>query len=152
MDLEKLSQWAKRQLSVIITDIPELKENAYLVFSSRYGQCDLTDDKSDIYRYFPAFFLQNEHHEKINQLLYSKVIDNNKDTENKKNELQKLLDTIEISGDVNIEFRFTKMNYKALELLKNHPLVRQPEHMMRPAWIRIILISLNDESLRAMFE
>lgn len=48
MDLKKLTQWAKKELAFIMEDIPVLKKNTYLVYSSPYGQCNLTADRLEI--------------------------------------------------------------------------------------------------------
>jgi len=135
MNLEKLNQWAKDEFSKIIEDIPELKGNAYMVFSSPDGQCKLTANRLEIYNAFPEFFVKNEHHEKINQLI---------NTKNESEVLKGLLETLTISQDVFIEFRFEKLKYKLIESLKKHPGVKQPLHMMGPAWIRVILIPVKD--------
>jgi hypothetical protein len=138
MDLNKLNRWAKEELSKILEDIPELKGSAYLVFSSLKGQCMLTANRIDIYNSFPEFFIKNEHHRKINELL---------NTKNKHKELNDLLDTLLISPDVFIEFRFEKLNYNLIEVLKKHPRIKQPENMMRPSWIRVILTPVNEVEL-----
>lgn len=139
MDLKKLTQWAKEELALILEDIPELKKNAYLVYSSPYGQCNLTADRLEIYKSFPSFFTIDDNHKKIKQILQ------NKDEKNK--ELSGLLDSLLIADNTNIEFRFEKLNYELIDLLKRHPKVRQPERMMRRSWIRVRLISLNDQYL-----
>ncbi len=138
MDLNKLNRWATEELFKILEDIPELKGIAYLVFSSPNGQCMLTANRLEIYNSFPEFFIQNEHYKKINELLTTK---------NKEKELKDLLGTLAVSPDVCIEFRFEKLKYKLIELLKKHPGVKQPEHMMRPACIRVILTPVNDVDL-----
>ena len=130
MNLDKICKWAGEELSKILEDIPELKGNAYLIFSSPSGQCKLTANKLEIYTSFPEFFIKNEHHKKINQLLSIKK-------ENK--ELKNLLETLIISDDVLIEFRFEKLDYKLIKSLKKHPRVRQPVQMMRSAYIRVVL-------------
>jgi hypothetical protein len=138
MNLNKLSKCAAEELSKILEDIPELKGNAYLVFSSPFGQCKLTVNKLEIYKSFPEFFNKDENHDKINQLLSSK---------NESKELKGLLETLTISEDVLIEFRFEKLDYKLIESLKKHPRVRQPVHMMRSAYIRVVLSPVNEYNL-----
>lgn len=135
MNLEKLHQWAKDKFSKISDDIPELKGNAYLVFSSTSGQCKLTSNRLEIYKSFPDFFIKDKHHTKINQLINSG---------NEVKELKDLIDTLAISNDILLEFRFEKPDYKLIESLKRHPNIRQPVHMMRPAWIRVILAPISE--------
>lgn len=139
MDLKKLTQWAKEELALILEDIPEMKGNAHLVYSSPYGQCNLIADRLEIYKSFPSFFIIDNNHKIIKRILQ------NKDEKNK--ELGGLLDSLSIADNVNVEFRFEKLNYELIDLLKRHPKVCQPERMMRRSWIRVILISLNDQYL-----
>jgi len=139
MDLKKLNQWARNELALILENIPELKKNVYLVYSSSNGMCNITSDRLVIYKSFPSFFIRDNNHDKIKQI----VLDN--DEKNK--ELNRLLDSLFIADDVSIEFRFEKLNYELIDSLKKHPRVRQPPRMMSRRWIRVILISLNDPYL-----
>jgi len=112
-----------------------LKGNAYLVFSSRSGQCRLTSDRLEIYKTFPGFFVKNEDQAKIDNLIKSRE-------EGK--ELKSLLDKLKISPDVMIEFRFETMKYSLIETLKRHPRVKHPHDMMSRRWIRVIFSPIKE--------
>lgn len=134
LNLNKIIQWAKNELSLILDDIPDLKGNVYLVYSSPSGQCNLTANRLEIYRSFPAFFIKDGNHSKINELIQK----------NEGEATKGLLENLVISPDVQIEFRFEAFNNRLLETLKKHPKVKQPEKMMRSAYIRVILSPVNE--------
>jgi len=59
-------------------------------------------------------------------------------------QLSLILKRSEVSSDVAIEFRFAALAYQMIDRLKAHPRVRQPAFMMGRAYIRVILIAMED--------
>jgi len=146
---------AKKDFESIKIDFPKLR--AYLVISSRFGQCKLTDRCEQIFQEFPKFFKQEsayiqltEIDEKLGQLdkKYKEL-----NSESGKERIQKELDFLKKQKDSLlsdlipceenfVEFCFDDLNYDLIRQLKKHPLVNQPEYMMRDAYIRVILFKL----------
>jgi len=150
---------ANKDFESIKIDFPKLR--AYLVISSRFGQCKLTDRFEQIFQEFPKFFKQDSAHHQLTEIdeklsqLDKKFKGPN--SESGKERIQKELDFLKKEKDRLhlelapcdenfVEFRFDVLNYELIRQLKVHPLVNQPEYMMRDAYIRVILFKLDGSS------
>jgi hypothetical protein len=87
---------------------PNFKKKAYLVLSSRFGQCGLTNDALSILKEFPKALGADDLVKRIKELLDLKALNQKegKSTQALDNEIQDLLNQLELKDDVNIEIRF----------------------------------------------
>lgn len=131
----------------------------YLVLSSMYGQCKLTDDPLEILINFPAMISESEYNDKV-----SKLLETMKDLEAQlkyaspekmKKEIQEKfkkasldlnanLNKMEFKGDTFIEIRFERPILDIVFKLKKDPLVSQVHTPQSQAAIRIVLGTLEE--------
>ncbi len=148
LNLNPAISWAKNELSEISKDLPSIKKESYLVFSSPFGQCKLTSELSEIVKDFPKFFVADDNFSQVKSNIKEiKNLEQNGESPEKikklKDQTEELLKTLIPEKNVLIEFRFNDLDYDLIEKLKNHPKIQQPTEMMRPAYIRVILCSLD---------
>jgi hypothetical protein len=131
----------------------------YLVLSSIYGQCELTDNPLTILIDFPTMISESEYKDKV-----SKLLETMQDLETQlkhaspgkiKKEIQEKikkaplnlnanLNKIEFKGDTFIEIRFEKPILDLIFKLKKDPLVSQVHTPQSQASIRIVLGTLEE--------
>ena len=147
--IDEILESARSKYKKINDDIPKL--SAYLVFSSRFGQCEISNDLVKVFDEFPRFFKKGDLLEKVisisNKLKKSaakEVKQKDKLTPLQYSELyqqkKSIIHQLEFSDDIYIEFRFHVLSYELIRKLKSHPLVKQPTHMMRDAYISVVLM------------
>jgi len=131
----------------------------YLVLSSMYGQCKLTDDPLEILINFPAMISESEYKDKVSklretvqdletQLKYASPGKMKKEIQEKIKKaslnLNANLNKIEFKGDTFIEIRFEKPILDLIFELKRDPLVSQVHTPQSQASIRIVLGTLEE--------
>jgi hypothetical protein len=124
-----------------------------LVFSSPYGQCELTDNLADILKYFPQMIVDCKHKAKGLQL-WQKI--NDIESENKKNvgnpkssekfkfQLDDTVKNMEVNGDTFVEIRFKGTYLDLIFELQKDELISQEHTPQTKASIRIVLGTLKD--------
>lgn len=127
--------------------------SGYLVFSSPYGQCELTSSLSDILNYFPQMIADCKQKEKGLQLL-QKINDieaenkrnssNSKSTEKLRVQLEETVKNIEINEDNFVEIRFKETDLDLIFELQKDELISQEHTPQTKASIRIALGTLKD--------
>jgi hypothetical protein len=120
---------AKEEFATIDKDIPGLKKKAYLVISSPFGQCDLTDDTQTLFREFPKAFARDEAFQRA-KALYDQVkelTDAQKPTEVLAEKLARSLDNLKIAEDVKIEIRWKpgSLDYSFMARVMEHPSIHK---------------------------
>ncbi len=122
--------------------------SGYLVFSSPYGQCELTTDLADILNSFPQMIIDGKQKEKGLQLLYKingieaenkKSSGNAKSTEKLRQQLDEFVKNLEINEDTFVEIRFKGIDYDVISKLQKDELVSQEYTPQTKASIRIVL-------------
>jgi hypothetical protein len=131
----------------------------YLVLSSLYGQCKLTDDPLDILIEFPAMISESEYKDKgiellktmqdlETQLKYASPGKMKKEIQAKIKKtspnLNANLNKIEFKEDTFIEIRFERPIVDLIFKLKKDPLVSQVHTPQSQASIRIVLGTLEE--------
>jgi hypothetical protein len=154
--IEKANNLVKK-ISCKYADMAGMK--GYLVLSSIYGQCRLTDDPLTILIDFPAMIFESEYKDKV-----SKLLETMQDLEaqlkyasrgKKKKEIQEKikkaslnlnanLNKIEFKEDTFIEIRFKRPVLDLVFKLKKDPLISQVHTPQSQASIRIVLGTLEE--------
>ncbi|HOS45702.1 MAG TPA: hypothetical protein PLQ69_04410 [Paludibacter sp.] len=131
----------------------------YLVYSSPYGQCNLTTDLFEISKAFPAMIVDSKQKEKAVALVQSIVSmeKEKKDNVNAKetvtekikqlkNDFLQMLDKVELRDDTFVEIRFDekKANLSLIDELRKDELVSREHTPQTMASIRIVLGTLRD--------
>ena len=120
----------------------------YLVFSSPYGQCELTNNMADILNYFPRMITDSKQKDKGLQLLQKindieaenkKSSGNPKSTEKLRQQLDEIVKNLEVNEDTLIEIRFKGIDYNMITELQKDELVSQEYTPQTKASIRIVL-------------
>ena len=127
--------------------------NGYLVFSSPYGQCELTTNAADILKSFPLMIVDSK--QKVKGLqLWQKI--NDIEAENKKNvgnpkssekfrlQLDDIVKNMEVKEDTFVEIRFKGTDYDMIFALQKDELISQEHTPQTKASIRIVLGVLRD--------
>jgi hypothetical protein len=131
----------------------------YLVLSSMFGQCKLTDDPLDILINFPTMISESEYKDKVSKLLetmkdletqlkYSTPRKTKKEIQEKIKKASLNLNTnlnkMEFKEDTFIEIRFERPIMDIIFKLKKDPLVSQVHTPQSQASIRIVLGTLKE--------
>jgi len=150
-DLGKVIDNSKERLLRLKVKYPEL--DAYLVFSSNMGQVNLTNDGLTILREFSKMFVpstaKNRSVELIKQLKdlekvgreldETRKVQALKEKSEKENELSKILPSLELEPNSQVELRFGNLNHELIAKLQKDTLVDQNLTMQSRASIRIVL-------------
>jgi hypothetical protein len=127
--------------------------SGYLVFSSPYGQCQLTSNLVDIFNYFPQMITDCQQNKKGLQFL-QKI--NDIESENKKNsgkpkpseksrlQLSEIVKNMEINEDTFVEIRFKETGLDLIFELQKDELISREHTPQTKASIRIVLGKLKD--------
>jgi len=131
-----------------------------LVFSSLYGQSDLTDDINEILKLFPNMIVDSQQKERafeLTQILVSLEMDKKKTGEIKANEakniekaksdLAHIVNNLQLKEDTFIEIRFdlkNKFNLDSVFHLQKDELVSQKHTPQTKASIRIVLGTIGE--------
>lgn len=131
----------------------------YLVYSSPYGQCNLTTDLFEISKAFPAMIVDSKQKEKAVTLVQSIVSleKEKKDNVNAKetvaekikqmkNDLSQMINELELRDDTFVEIRFDekKVNLSLIDELRKDELVSRVHTPQTKASIRVVLGTLRD--------
>jgi len=119
----------------------------YLVFSSRYGQCELTADAKKILSDFPEMIVDTPGRERALQLIKTekKSEDKEKDDHSvQANYESSLLGKLEFRNDTFVEIRFTDRKLESIFAMQKDPLVSQEHTPQTRASIRIVLGTLEE--------
>ena len=156
-DLISAIEKAKNLFNKISSEYAAME--GYLVLSSMYGQCKLTDDPLEILINFPAMISESEYKDKVSklretvqdletQLKYASPGKMKKEIQEKIKKaslnLNANLNKIEFKGDTFIEIRFEKPILDLIFELKRDPLVSQVHTPQSQASIRIVLGTLEE--------
>jgi len=156
---------AKKIFKAIAADYPDLMpdilrpdlKRAYLVFSTPYGQCDITDNPLQILKEFSAMISESEYKSNVIKLLgtikgldaeLKKVTRGNTNAEIKKkieNEstlLKANIEKLEFKDDTFIEIRFNRSILDQIFKMQKDSLVSQVHTPQTQASIRIVLGTL----------
>ncbi len=87
---------------------PNFKKKAYMVHSSKFGQCGLSEDLLSILKEFPKALSPEDLVKRTKELLDLKAtaIKEGKSTQGFDNEIKENLEKLEIKEEVNIELRY----------------------------------------------
>lgn len=122
--------------------------SGYLVFSSSYGQCELTSDLATILNCFPQMIMEGKQKGKALQLM-QKI--NEIESENKKNsgklksidnykiQLNELNKEMEVDENIFMEIRFKNGDLDLIYQLQSDDLISQEQTPQTKASIRIVL-------------
>ena len=127
------------------------KRKDYLVFSSRYGQCELTSDVKKILSDFPAMIVDTPHKERALEFIKAGKNSEGKEKDNhsvQANAERSLLGKLEFRGDTFVEIRFTDRKLESIFEMQKDPLVSQEHTPQTRASIRIVLGTLEELLLR----
>ncbi len=122
--------------------------NGYLVFSSPYGQCEVTTNLVNILNYFPLMISDYKQKDKGLQLLNKinlieaenkKSSGNPKSTEKLRQQLNEIVKCLDVIEDTFIEIRFKEINYNIVCELQKDELVSQEYTPQTKASVRIVL-------------
>lgn len=125
-----ICEFAKEEFDKMNKDIPGLKKKAYLVISSPFGQCDLTDDTLTLFREFPKAFVQDEAFQKA-KTLYDQVKElqdaQKNPTEQLAEKLARSLNNLTIAQGVKIEIRWKpgSLDYSFMARIMEHPSIHK---------------------------
>jgi len=127
--------------------------DGYLVFSSTYGQCELTTNVAAILKFFPLMIVDSK--QKVKGLqLWQKI--NDIEAENKKNfgnlkssekfrhQLDDIVKNIEVDEDTFVEIRFKGTDYDMIFALQKDELISKEHTPQTKASIRIVLGTIKD--------
>ena len=148
MDLDQLImviEHAKQIMSTISADYGKKKD--YLVFSSPYGQCELTSDLKKILSDFPEMIVDTPSKERA--LEFIKTV---KKSEGKEKDIPLVqanyettsLGKLEFRNDTFVEIRFEDRNLESIFEMQKDPLVSQRHTPQTRASIRIVLGTLEE--------
>ena len=127
----------KTSVKALRNDYPNLE--LYPVLCASKGQCSLKDDFLSIFTEIPSFFEDNLSYEELQKLLELKKT---KSKTNYKDQINIAVEGLENSTNSRVELRYENLKYDEIRALKSHPLVNQPEDMMRDAYIRVVLTNI----------
>ena len=125
---------------------PEL--DGYLVFSSPYGQCRLTTDRTKILDLFPQMIVDGKQKEnvlhlleKISEIESEKKKDSGKQKSSEKFKLKltEAIDDLEFKDDIFVEIRFNHVNLDQIFELKHDELISQEHTPQTKASIQVVL-------------
>jgi hypothetical protein len=122
------------------------KHKGYLVFSSPYGQCEVTSDVKHILSEFPKMIIDSIDKEKALELIKTKELlkDGGKEKDSENKAVNRILDNLEFRNDTFIEIRFKELNYDTIFEMQKDPLVSQKHTPQTKASIRIVLGTLEE--------
>ena len=148
MDLDQLImviEHAKQIISMISGKYGKKKD--YLVFSSPYGQCELTSDLKKILSDFPEMIVDTPSKEYA--LAFIKTVKKSEGKEKDDHLVQanyerSLLGKLEVRNDTFVEIRFTDRNLESIFEMQKDPLVSQRHTPQTQASIRIVLGTLEE--------
>ena len=151
-------------LNATIDNYPDLKmdkhsdvKKAYLVFSTPYGQCEITDNPLQILKEFPAMISESEYKKKGIMLLETiqglevelknvargnTKVEIHKKIQDASSLLNAALEKLEFKEDTFIEIRFNRPILDLIFKMQNDPLVSQVHTPQTRASIRIVLGTL----------
>jgi hypothetical protein len=133
--------------------------SGYLVFSSRYGQCELTSNLIEILKVFPEMIRDSESKEKAADLLkkisiFEKAKNDSYSMEKKKiaeKEIKKASDILDlyiteldVKDDTFIEIRFRRLLYDPIFEIQKDSLVSQKHTPQTQASVRIVVGTLSE--------
>ncbi|MEK6795940.1 MAG: hypothetical protein AABZ39_14250 [Spirochaetota bacterium] len=150
IDTKKLYDAALVRFKALCADVPEADRNAYAVYSSPAGQCEITLDAAHIFDDFPAFFADDAAKQRASELKKEllRLSESVKKSDSAslaeglrqaETRFAAALRTLTLDARVFVELRFKTLDYGLIARLKRHPLVHQPEELMSAASIRVVL-------------
>lgn len=122
--------------------------SGYLVFSSPYGQCELTTDLAKVLNSFPLMIVDCKQKDKGLQILQKindieaenkKSSGNSKSIEKLRQQLDENVINLEVHEDTFVEIRFKGIDYNMLSELQKDELISQEYTPQTKASIRIVL-------------
>jgi hypothetical protein len=135
--------------------------NGYLVFSSPYGQCEITSNMSTIMEEFPEMVYDSIHKKKACELV--QIIRGLREeiehtyVRKAKDDLRKKMDDhlerlrqlaenpeVEVMEDTFVEIRFNVLDYKIIDELRKDPIISLEHTPQTRASIRIVLGTLDE--------
>jgi len=121
-------------------------ENDYLVFSSRFGQCEITTDVKKILKDFPEMIVDSvSKTEAIESIKGGKQIENQGGNSNGPNHnINSGLKELEFRDDTFVEIRFSNLKFETIYQMQKDPLVSQKHTPQTRASIRIVLGTLGE--------
>ena len=131
------------------------KIDGYLVFSSPYGQCRLTTDRTRILDSFPQMIVDDKQKEKVLHLLEKvseiesedkKVSGKQKSSEKFKLKLTEAVTDLEFKDDTFVEIRFNHGNLDLIFELKQDELISQEHTPQTKASIQVVLGTIGELS------
>ena len=158
VELKNVTDKSNAILKTIKAKYDEL--SGYLVYSSPYGECNLTDDINEILKLFPNMIVDSQQKERafeLTQILVSLEMDKKKTGEIKANEakniekaksdLAHIVNNLQLKEDTFIEIRFdlkNKFNLDSVFHLQKDELVSQKHTPQTKASIRIVLGTIGE--------
>ena len=127
------------------------KKKDYPVFSSRYGQSELTSDVKKILSDFPEMIVDTPHKERALAFIKANKNSEGKEKDNhsfQANDERSLLGKLEFRGDTFVEIRFTDRKLESIFEMQHDPLVSQEHTPQTHASIRIVLGTMEELLLR----
>lgn len=115
-----------------------------MVFSSPYGQCEVTFDVKQILSEFAKMIVDSIDKGKALELIETKKLlkDGGKEKDSESKSVNRILDNLELQNDSFIEIRFKELNYDIIFEMQKDPLVSQKHTPQTKASIRIVLVTL----------
>lgn len=127
--------------------------SGYLVYSSPYGQCELTASIAEILNHFPEMIIDCKSKEK-GLLLLQKINDieienkksagNPKSTEKFITQLDEIVEDLKVNKDIFVEIRFKDIDFDLIFALQKDDLVSLECTPQTHASIRIVLGTLDE--------
>ena len=119
----------------------------YLVFSSRYGQCELTADAKKILSDFPEMIVDTQIKERALEFIKTGQRTEGREKDNhsvQANYERSLLGKLDFRNDTFVEIRFTDRKLESIFEMQKDPLVSQEHTPQTRASIRIVLGTLEE--------
>jgi hypothetical protein len=138
----KVVDHAKRTLRQIRAKYREL--GAYLVFASRHGQVDIEAAPAKVLKEFPAMLVDSPERRRAAELLgrMSRLGLGKEQLAELADALDKELGHCRVSGDVNIELRFTDLKFEQIWALKADELIDRELTPQSRVGIQIVVLNL----------
>jgi hypothetical protein len=138
---------------------PEL--DGHLVFSSPYGQCRLTTDRTKILDSFPQMIVDGKQKENVLHLLQKvaeiesekkKDSGKQKSSEKFKLKLTEAVSDLEFNDDIFVEIRFNHVNLDLIFEVKQDELISQEHTPKTKASIQVVLGTIGELSKMSFSE